>query len=293
MIPATAPSAPGLLATWQVDPGLIAALAAAAAWYLALRRRARRWDDRRTIAFLAGLALVAVALLSGLDVYADRLLSVHMAEHMVLMLLAAPCLVVGAPLTLALRAGDQATRGRLAAVARSRAARILTQPLVAFSLMPAALALTHLTPFYDLALRHPWAHALEHAVYLATALAFWTPLVGAEPLPHRLSGLARAAYLIALMPPMSAIAAVLVSADHPLYAAYRGASPALGVDPVSDQHLAGALMWVAGGAVAMAIGLVAAWRAFEREEAAARVLDRRVAAGAASSRSRAGVGGGM
>lgn len=263
---APAPTVGRVLTTWQLDPAAAAALIAAAAWYALMIRRTRRWPSARTWAFAAGLALTALALMSGLDAYADRFLSVHMVEHMVLMLAAAPALVAGAPHTLALRASRPPARAALARAGRSGPVRALTRPLVAFSLMPAALLATHLTPFYDFAVRHASAHALEHAVYMAAALLFWTPLLAAEPLAHRLSGLARATYLLALMPPMSLVAAVLVSADHPLYPSYR-------VSALSDQHLAGALMWVAGAAVAVGIGLVAAWRAFEREEASARARE--------------------
>src|SRR5205807_8210678 len=100
----------------------------------------------------------------------------------------------------------------------------ITHPASAFALLPVALLTTHFTPFYDYALRHDWAHGLEHALYLGAALLFWTPVLGAEPLTHRLSGFARTAYLIASMPAMSAIGAVLVSAQHPLYPTYRRAA---------------------------------------------------------------------
>jgi len=242
---------------FQPDPGLIAALTVSAAAYAVGVRRARRWPLRRTVAFGAGLLALAVALMSGLDVYADRMLSIHMVEHMVLTLVAAPLLVAGAPLTLALRASR--ARRRLAGLLRSRVISTLTHPAIAFALLPAALLLTHFTPFYDYALRHDWAHALEHALYLGAALLFWTPVLGAEPLTHRLSGFARTAYLIASMPAMSAIGAVLVSAQHPLYPTYRRAA-------LSDQHLAGALMWVGSSLVLVGFTLGVAWTAWEREE---------------------------
>ena len=246
-------------AAFRPDPGLIAALVAFAAMYATGVRRARRWPARRTAAFAAGLVAIAVALMSGLEVYADRMLSVHMVEHMVLTLVAAPLLVAGAPLVLALRASDPAARTRLARLLRSRPVAAITHPASAFALLPAALLTTHFTPFYDYALRHDWAHALEHALYLGAALLFWTPVLGAEPLTHRLSGFARTAYLIASMPAMSAIGAVLVSAEHPLYPTYGRAA-------LADQHLAGALMWVGSSLVLVGFTLGVAWSAWEREE---------------------------
>jgi putative membrane protein len=243
------------------DPGLIAALALSAALYAAGVRRASRWPAPRTAAFALGLAATGAALMSGLDVYADRYLTVHMAEHMVLTLAAAPLLVAGAPLQLALRASDRPARARIARLLR--AAAPLTHPAVAFALLPAALLATHLTPFYDFALRHPWAHALEHVLYTGAAISFWTPVIGAEPHAHRLSGFTRTAYLVASMPAMSALGAVLVSAQHPLYPTY---ARALGGSALSDQHVAGALMWVGSALVVVGFALAVAWRAWEREE---------------------------
>ena len=252
-------------AAWQPDPGLIVALAVAAAAYGAGVRRVRRWPARRTVAFGAGLVAVAVALMSGLDVYADRMLSVHMVEHMVLTLVAAPLLVAGAPLTLVLRASGVRARMRLAGLLRSRFVATLTHPASGFAL-PAALLASHFTPFYDYTLRHDWAHALEHAVYLAAAVLFWTPVLGAEPLSHRLSGFMRTAYLIASMPAMSAIGAVLVSAQHPLYPTYARSAGALGISALSDQHLGAALMWIGSSLVLVGFTLAVAWVAWEREE---------------------------
>ncbi len=256
------PSVGELLRTWQADPGVVALLVASAAAYLVGAHRARHWPALRSAAFLAGLAAIALALLSGIDAYADRLLSVHMAEHMLLTVVAAPLVLAGAPLTLALRTTRGSARAALVRLLHGRAARSLSIPAVAFAPFPLALLATHLSPFYDYTLHHGWAHALEHAVYFWSALLFFLPVVGSEPLPHTLGGLGKSLYMVAGMVPMTAIAAVLMAAEHPLYPTYARTL----ANPVADQRLAAAIMWVFGGMLMAAVAVVSAWRAWETEE---------------------------
>jgi putative membrane protein len=220
----------------------------------------------RILFLLAGLAVVAVALSPPVDAWSDERLSAHMAQHLALTLIAAPLLVLGAPITLALRALPRNGRRALAGVIRSRPARVLTHPLVTWTLFAAVMLATHLTGLYALALRHPAVHAAEHVAFLTTAILFWLPVLGTEPIPHRLGWTGRMLYLMTAMPAMAFPGVVLSIEDRVRYAAYLAPARRLGISALADQHAAGAMMWVGGSALAAALTIVAAWSALVAEE---------------------------
>jgi putative membrane protein len=260
---------------WRIDPPLAAALGAVALLYLSgVRRRRRPWPVARTASFLAGLAALWIALASGADAHAGELLSAHMVQHMLLTLVAPPLLVAGAPVTLALSALPPAPRRPLARVLRGRAVRWATYPPVALALFTAALVGTHVPAVYELALHSQVAHVAEHALYLGTALLFWAPLAGSEPLPHQPSPAARVLCLLLAMPPMAFVGVALLSADTVAYAPYADAARALDGSALADQHLAGTIMWAGGTLVLVAAVLIAGWAALVREERRQEARDR-------------------
>lgn len=274
---------------WHLAPGPLVLLGACAAAYAVgvarvarearTGRRGRRWPVARSVAFAGGLAGVLVALLSGLDARADEQLSTHMLQHLLLTSIAAPLLVAGAPLSLALQATRGATRRALADAIRSRPIRWLTSPPVAFALFAAVTLGTHLTGFYDAALGSPVLHGVEHLLYLATGVLFWLPLMGANPVPQLRSWAGRTIYLLLSMPVMSIVGVALVSATDVWYPTYAQAAAAAGVSALADQEAAGALMWV-GGTVVLAVALIAlGFQAMLAEERRQQALDA-MAAGA-------------
>lgn len=263
----SAPSLPSLLVSqWELAPAVVVPAAAGAALYVfAARRGSGRWPARRTASFLAGIGCVLVALQSGFDAYDDRLLSVHMIQHMLLLLVAPLLLHGGRPLILALRALPPARRAGFArALDRTRA---LTSPLQALALFAAVIVFTHLPAFYDATLRHPALHYTEHALYLIAGLLMWSPIVDGDPAPrHRLSGLGRLGYLIAAMIPMALVGAYLNRHATLVYPAYGPPARALGISALDDQGQAGAIMWVVGNTIMVAVGLWAAVAAMVAEE---------------------------
>lgn len=271
------------LLEWQLAAGPVAAIGAAAAIYLLAARRTRRWPARRAAAFLGGLAALALAFLSGLDAHGEELLSVHMTQHLVLTLVAAPLLLLGAPLTLALQTLPSPGRRKLGRALRSRAARVLAHPATGVSVFTAALVGTHASPWYDAALRSEWLHAAEHAVYLLTALLFWLPLVGREPLPRRPGAVGRLVALAVAMPPAMLVGVVLVTMEEVAYPTYVSRARDWGVAALADQAAAGRIMWLAGGIVLATLTVAIVWSALLREERRAQARDRyaerRVAAG--------------
>jgi putative membrane protein len=263
----SAPTLPALLVShWELQPGPCAAAVIAGGVYVgAASRLARRWPLHRTLAFLGGLVCGLAAVASGLGTYDDRLLSAHMAQHM-LLLLAAPLLLLGGhPLGLALRTLHGRRRRRLARGLER--VRPMTRPWWCLAAFSAIVLLTHLPAFYDATLRHATLHDGEHALYLVAGALFWWPLLDGDPaLAHRLGGLGRLLYLLAGMVPMALIGAYLNRHTSVAYGPYREAAHGLGVSALGDQASAGALMWVVGDTVMAAAGLWAVMAALSAEE---------------------------
>lgn len=277
-----------LLSHWQVDPSVVVPLAAVAALYLFAGARLRgRWPWRRTASFLAGLGCLLVALQSGIDAYDDRLLSVHMIQHTLILLLAPLLLLGGRPIVLGLAALPPAHRGRPARLlARTRG---LASPAGALAVFAGVVLLTHLPAFYDAAVRHAPIHYAEHALYLMAGLLMWSPLVDGDPAPrHRLSGLGRLGYLIVAMLPMAVVGAYLNRHATLVYPAYGPPAHALGVSALDDQGQAGAIMWVVGSSLMVAVGLWAALAAMVAEERRLVARETRAAPLAPGDGSRAG-----
>ncbi len=260
------PSVVRILGTWQPAASvLVVCLLAAGLYALAVKQRGRPWPRRRTGAFGVGLLAVIVALDSGLDVYAGQLVSIHMIQHLVLTLVAAPLLAAGAPVRLALGATRGSARRRLAGALRSPTVRMLTHPGSTWLLFVGLIVGWHLSPLYDLSARDSLLHEVEHVLLLTAAVLFWMQVVRADPLPHALGPVGRLLYLLAAMPAMSIIGIWLVIAHTVRYPVYAASASRLGVSPLYDQHVAGVIMW-GGDALIGAITLVLACGALLHDE---------------------------
>jgi putative copper resistance protein D len=239
-----------MLTTWTFDPVVVGGVIVAGALYVRADRRVRRrrgdlrFPRARRREFLAGLAVIVIALDSRIDAASATSFSVHMVQHLLLTMVAAPLLVLGAPVTLALLACSPADRRRLSAALRSAPVRAIGHPIVAWSLFFGVLWGSHLTGVFDASLRNDRIHALEHVAYLATAVLFWMPVVGRDPAPSAPSHPARILYLFFAMASMAFLGLALFSANHvlyPTYAAVEGSAKAL-----ADQGVGGTLMWLGG-----------------------------------------------
>jgi putative copper resistance protein D len=229
---------------------------------------------------VAGLACIVIALDSGIDAYDERLVSVHMVQHMLLLLVAPLLLLSGRPVILALRAIPGRRRRALAAILYRLA--VLTRPLVCLAVFSAVLVATHLPAFYEATLRHPALHDAEHALYVLAGLLLWWPLLDADPVPaHRLSGFGRLVYLLATMPAMAILGAYLNRHLTLVYPSYGPPARAMGISAIVDQQQAGAIMWVAGSAVVIAVGLWAVIAALVAEERRQQAREARAIGGTA------------
>ncbi len=244
--------------SWPVDWPL-AAIAVTALLYLLGGRMSATASDAgkrwRGAAFYGGLATLALAVASPIDAYAGRLFWVHMVQHVLLMMVAPPLLLIGRPwprlsrpLPLGLRRPLARTvlAGPTLAPTR-RALRWLAAPMPSFVLFNGTLLGWHLPALYDLTLRNGPVHDLEHALFFGTATLFWVHLVpGAAGRPQLADG-ARAIYATAALLVSWILAIVLGLAQEPLYGAYAslGQRPG-GLSALSDQQLAAGVMWVPG-----------------------------------------------
>jgi putative membrane protein len=271
---------PDGLARWVLEPAALVPIALAAALYAGGVRRVRRHGGRvegtRVAAFAAGLVTLLVALASPIDAYADASFTTHMVQHLLLSMVAPPLLALGAPITLALRAASPATRRRLLLPAlRSRAASLLTRPVVGWLAFAATPYVIHLSPWFGAALRNDAVHALEHAAWLVVALVYWWPIVGVDPSPHRMSEPAKLLSLFLSMPAQAFLALALLSAHAPLYPAYRDLPPPWGPRAVDDQRTAAVTMWVVGNLILVGAMLLAAARWSRTDSERARREERR------------------
>jgi putative membrane protein len=242
---------------WDLDP-LVLGLLLAAAWGYGrgIRRlweRAGRWRGigrRHVAAFVLGLAVVVIALVSPLDRLGGTLLSAHMAQHGLLVTAAPLLLLMGKPgvaFAWALPAGW--SRRKLAAVAwrpLARAGLWLSHPFPAATLHGLALWVWHAPALFDAAVEREWLHTLEHASFFGTALLFWRAILDARS-GGRI-GLALAAAFATLMHG-GLLGGLITMAPRPLYGWYGGRTQAWGLTALEDQQLAGLLMWVPMGIV--------------------------------------------
>ena len=279
-----APTLPTVLLAWRADPVAIAGLLLAAACYLWAVRRVNREHPGnrqprfRSWLFLTGLAVIGVALLSPIEAYEGSLFSVHMVQHMLLELVAAPLLLAGAPITLALRVSSPSVRRRLLSILQSRLMHAVSFPVVAWVLFAAVNWGWHFSVLYDQALENQALHYLQHASFLGVALLFWWPVIGADPSPWRMPHPVRILYLFLAMPQNSFLGVALSSASTVLYPHYVTNVRDWGLSPFEDQALGGVIMWVVGDVIFLAamMGVVLLWMRYEDRRTDR--LDRRLAA---------------
>jgi len=253
-----------------VEPPVLGVAIAAVLYALGGRggpagRRERAERHWRTALFAAGLAVIVFAVSPAVDRLSDELFSAHMAQHVLLLEVAAPLIVLGSPWHRLWRPFPLSFRRSVAGgVARSSwaapvrlAGGWLVVPLVAFCLMNATFVLWHVAVLYDAALAHPALHDLEHATFFFTALLLWAHLLGDGPFRTRLTLPWRAAYAIGSMAVGWGLAVVIAMSPTVLYTHYAGlASRPLGLSPLADQQLAAGIMWVPGSIPWTVIALV-------------------------------------
>jgi putative membrane protein len=251
--------------SWNFAPWLVLLMLLSAGGYaLGVRRlwrnagRGRGITLRQAAAFAAGWLALAVALVSPLDALGGWLFSAHMVQHELLMVIAAPLLVLGRPLAAwawALPVAAGRAIGRWTGSGPwSVLWAALTDPLAAWALHAVALWGWHIPALFDAALHHEAVHIAQHFSFLATALFFWWAVLGHDPRGRYGPGHS-VAYLFTTMLHTAALGALLALASTPWYPAYFAPAAALGADPLQDQQLGGLVMWVPAGFAYVAAAL--------------------------------------
>jgi len=262
LIPAHGPTPPELsleaLLYWAWPPVVTIAVAIVGLlWVRAVRQVAREhpgnpYPRRRTVSLVAALALLLLALQSGLERYDTTLFSMHMIQHLILLFPVPILLLQAGPVTLLLRVASPRWRARALRVLQSRVVGVISHPLVGWTLLVAVMWGTHLSILFDAALEDPFIHDMEHMLYLGTALLFWAPIFSVDPVRHRLRGGGALVYLIAQMPQNSFLGVAIMWSTTTLYPHYATLQRAWGPTPLEDQQLAGAIMWLVGDVLFLA-----------------------------------------
>jgi cytochrome c oxidase assembly factor CtaG/putative copper export protein len=276
-----------LLFDWRFDLIFGTAAILLAGLYLAgvrkLTKRGDPWPPGRTVSWLAGCAVILLATSSGIGRYAPAMFSIHMAEHMMLAMLAPILLVLGAPVTLALRTlptggrdGPPGPREWLLAGLHAPLTRWLTHPLVVLPLFVGTYYVLYFSGLFEAALPSHLAHLVMMAHFLITGLLFFWLVIGVDPTPRPLAPIARLALVFASLP-FHAFFGVILMSSHEVIGSSYYAGLALPWVPelYADQRLGGGLAWASGEIPLMIviIALVAQWSRID--ERSARRADRR------------------
>ena len=247
-----------------------------------LRRRGDAWPVGRTISWLAGCAALLFVTSSGIGRYAPAVFSVHMGQHMVLNMLVPILLVLGAPVTLLLRAVPPSGRAEppgprewvLAAV-HSPVARVLTHPLVALALFVGSFYVLYFSGLFDVALSSHWAHVAMNVHFLLVGMLFFWPIVGIDPSPRQLPPMGRLGLLFVAIPLHAFFGVTVMSTNEVIGASFYNQLGLPWIDRLADQTTGGGLAW-ASGEVPMLLVLVALLVQWSRQdERTARRDDRR------------------
>jgi putative membrane protein len=251
---------------WSFEPVVVIPLAVAAGLFVAGARRRRNkpdWSDAQAFFFSAGWLTLVVALVSPVHRLGAQLFSVHMGQHELLMIIAAPLLVLSQPLLWFLWALPQSWReaaGRWAKQPRVAALwAVMTVPVFVWLLHGATLWAWHIPWLYEASVEFEWVHALQHTTFLFTALLFWWTLVHGR---HGRLGYGMAVvYCFTTALHTSILGALMTFAQQVWYPIYEGRTAAFHLTPLEDQQIGGLIMWVPAGLVFIVLGLwlLGAW----------------------------------
>ena len=270
---------------WSSDPffliGCLLALALYGWGVVRLRRRGDAWQWGRVAAFVVGVLTVGLTMCTRLNDYGMYMFSVHMVQHMIISMLSPILLLLGAPVTLALRALPTAGRGRkgprewLVMLLHSHYVRVISHPGFTIPMFIACLYALYFTPLFDFLMGSKVGHIAMMVHFLAVGLAFFWPIMGVDPGPNRSGYVMRILELFIGMPFHAFFGIALMMASEPMVKTFLNPPATLGVDPLADQHAAGGIAWAFSEipSVLVLIALVFQWYLSEQRQS--RRQDRR------------------
>ena len=242
---------------WSFEPWVLVCLAVALVWYAIGAWRSRH-EGVKTIgcyhiaAFIGGIGFLFAALVSPIDPLGVKLFSVHMVQHLLLMMAAPPLLVASQPAIAFLWAFPSRSRkaiGRMwAAAGLTRGFALLMHPVLVWSFFTGSFVLWHIPAMYQWALSDEGVHTLEHASFFVTSLAFWTIVI--EPSGRRRLDYGSTLLFVSTTAVLSGLpGALMIFAPRPLYPAHAAGVADWGLTLMQDQQLAGLIMWIPAGLV--------------------------------------------
>jgi putative membrane protein len=256
-------------------PAILVLLLAGAYIAGSVRLRLRSNTDTsfwsKTAAGLGGFFLLALALAGPFDVYAGDMFTMHMAQHIIIAMFAAPLLLIARPMPayiwslprpMRIGAGTALTGTGIVV----RVLKVLTRPVFALPLFIGSLYLWHIPAAYNGSLENSWLHLFMHFTMFTTAVLFWWPIVGPPPIRTQLNYPRRIVYLLLAVTPTALLAAIITLSGRVLYTFYLDSPGHFGWNPVEDQSTGGLLMWIPGNFVYLATLTVLFFRWFKDEE---------------------------
>ena len=271
------PMAAAVLGSWTLDLKAVCLLLAVAGLYLRgwLRLHGelpRKYTAGKLASFAAGLLAVLVALKSPVDAFAEMLLSAHMIQHLLLIAVAPPLLLLGQPVLPLLRGLPRwIFKNALGPFLRWRELKqvgaAIVHPIVAWFALAIVIVIWHLPRFYNLALGSQAWHQGEHACFFWAAVAFWWPVIGVWPSHPVWPRWAMIPYLVLADLVNTGLSATLTFSDHVLYSSYQMAPRIWGISALGDQSAAGAIMWVPGSIAFLVPAVLLGMRALDSRPA--------------------------
>ena len=253
-----------LLFSWDLRPEIILTLGLAALLYLTGWRRLRGMgggdpDARPPLAagwrlatYWSGLATLAVALMSSIDILSSQLFFIHMIQHLLLTMVAVPLLLIGNPFPVLVWGLPKRGRHSMSRLLNGRSTfrKVLakiTSPGIVWLLYVSALIGWHDPKLYNLALRNEFVHDVEHLSFFITTMLLWWHVLGVAPRFHPTMSVGlRLVYTISVVPVSVIIGVVIAFAQTPIYTYYLDVPRLMGLSVLEDQMISGILMWIPG-----------------------------------------------
>jgi cytochrome c oxidase assembly factor CtaG len=233
-----------------------------------------RWPVGKTIAWVGALFTTGIAIFSFIGVYDGELFWDHMIQHLVLIMVAAPLYAVASPLRLAFNSTSGTPHIVVTEALRSRVAKFLGNPIVAFILYAVVIPISHLTVWYNYTLTQENVHNAEHLTFLLVGYLFWRQIFGNDPNVHRLHPAVQFFYLFMAIPIDTFTGLSLAGASHELFPAYFATHRTWGPSYITDLHVGGDIMWVVGDTLMLWPMIPVALRWMHMDERRAVRIDR-------------------
>jgi putative membrane protein len=252
--------------SWSFEPEVVIPLAIVAVWFAigVIRRHGKPgWSGLQITSFIAGWLTLFAALVSPIHKLGSLLFSIHMTQHELLMIIAAPLLVLARPVTWfvwALPFRWRETSGRWTKKRQFAAMwSVMTLPLFVWLLHGSTLWAWHVPFLYDASVEHDWVHALQHTTFLGTALLFWWTLIHGRH--GRMTYGVGVLYVFTTAIHTSILGALMTFTNQLWYPIYGGRTSAFNLTPIEDQQLGGLIMWIPAGVIFIILGLwlMAVW----------------------------------